>query len=59
MSNQGNQTQRPKWQVCILIGLIGVGLGAIIGATTGMWWMMGVLGGVFGGFSPTIARRTG
>lgn len=59
MSNQSNQTKRPNWQVPLLIGLIGVGVGAIIGATTGMWWMMGVLGGVFAGFAPMIARKTG
>lgn len=39
------------------IGLTGVAIGAIIGATTGMWWMMGVLGGVFGGMSFLVPKE--
>lgn len=41
------------------IGLTGVAIGALIGATTGMWWMMGVLGGVFGGLSFLVIKESG
>ena len=37
--------------VPLIVGLIGVAVGAVIGATTGLWWMMGVLGGAFAGIS--------
>jgi hypothetical protein len=39
------------------VGLTGVAIGALIGATTGMWWMMGVLGGVFGGMSYLVPKE--
>jgi|AACY02.3.fsa_nt_gi hypothetical protein len=35
----------------LIVGLTGVAVGAVIGATTGLWWMMGVLGGAFAGIS--------
>ncbi len=41
------------------IGLTGVAIGALIGATTSMWWMMGVLGGVFGGLSFLVIKESG
>jgi hypothetical protein len=41
------------------IGLTGVAIGAVIGATTGMWWMMGVLGGAFGGLSFMVPKESG
>ena len=53
MANHGNQTsptQRPAWQAPLFSGLVGVAAGTAIGAGTGMWWMMGVLGGVFSAF---------
>ena len=57
MTDQSNRTARPQWQAPFFSGLIGVGAGAAIGAGTGMWWMMGVLGGVFGGFGTMASRR--
>lgn len=56
MTDQSDQTARPTWQAPFFSGLVGVGVGAAIGAGTGMWWMMGVLGGVFAGFG-TMANR--
>lgn len=50
--------ERPDWHVALPIALVGVGVGAAIGAATGMWWMMGVLGGVFASFAPLVGRRT-
>ena len=41
------------------VGMIGVAIGALIGATTGMWWMMGVLGGAFGGLSFLVIKESG
>ena len=49
--------QRPAWQLPLGLGLVGVAAGAAIGAGTGMWWMMGVLGGVFASFAPLAGRR--
>lgn len=49
--------QRPAWQLPLGLGLVGVAVGAAIGAGTGMWWMMGVLGGVFASFAPLVGRR--
>lgn len=57
MTDQSDQTTRPTWQAPFFSGLVGVGVGAAIGAGTGMWWMMGVLGGAFAGFG-TMANRT-
>ncbi|MEQ8842050.1 MAG: hypothetical protein RIB98_13800 [Acidimicrobiales bacterium] len=47
MTNQSEQTHQPAWQTPFLFGLLGVVVGVAIGAGTGMWWMMGVLGGTF------------
>jgi len=58
-SNQSDQTARPAWQAPFFSGLVGVGAGAAIGAGTGMWWMMGVLGGAFAGFGTMANRKTG
>jgi hypothetical protein len=58
-SNQSNQTTRPAWQAPFFSGLVGVGAGAAIGAGTGMWWMMGVLGGAFAGFGTMANRKNG
>ena len=55
MTDQSEQTARPTWQAPFS-GLVGVGVGAAIGAGTGMWWMMGVLGGVFAGIG-SMANR--
>lgn len=55
-ANQANQTQRPAWQAPFFSGLVGVAAGAAIGAGTGMWWMMGVLGGAFAGFGQMFNR---
>ncbi|MEQ8716682.1 MAG: hypothetical protein RIE08_03660 [Acidimicrobiales bacterium] len=41
----------------LVSGLIGVAVGAAIGAGTGMWWMMGVLGGTFAGLPPLFTRN--
>jgi len=41
------------------VGLIGVAIGALIGATSGMWWMMGVLGGVFAVMSFFLPKESG
>lgn len=57
MTDQSNRAARPQWQVPFFSGLIGVGAGAAIGAGTGMWWMMGVLGGAFAGFGSAASRR--
>ena len=57
MTNQSNQRTRPAWQAPFLSGLVGVGAGAAIGAGTGMWWRMGVLGGAFSGLG-TMANRS-
>ena len=54
--DQTNQTQRPAWQAPLFSGLVGVAAGAAIGAGTGMWWMMGVLGGAFAGFGQMSNR---
>ena len=59
MTNDSNQTTRPTWQAPFFSGLVGVGVGAAIGAGTGMWWMMGVLGGAFAGFGTMANRRNG
>jgi len=55
-TNQTNRTQRPAWQAPFFSGLVGVATGAAIGAGTGMWWMMGVLGGAFAGFGQMLNR---
>ena len=47
MTNQTHETQRSAWQAPFFTGLLGVAVGGAIGAGTGMWWMMGVLGGTF------------
>lgn len=39
-----NSKPRPTYQLPLALGLVGVAVGAAIGAGTGMWWMMGVLG---------------
>lgn len=49
--------QRPAWHLPLGLGLVGVAVGAAIGAGTGMWWMTGVLGGVFASFAPLVGRR--
>ena len=49
---------RPAYQLPLTLGLVGVAVGAAIGAGTGMWWMMGVLGGAFPGFA-SLLRRDG
>jgi hypothetical protein len=59
MTGQSNRTERPPWQAPFFSGLVGVGVGAAIGAGTGMWWMMGVLGGAFAGFGTLAPRRKG
>lgn len=59
MTNQSNQTTRPAWQAPFFSGLVGVAVGAAIGAGTGMWWMMGVLGGAFAGFGTMANRKNG
>jgi hypothetical protein len=53
-----DQNQRPAWQTPFISGLIGVAVGAAIGAGTGMWWMMGVLGGAFAATGPLFDRGT-
>jgi hypothetical protein len=45
---------RPTFLLPLLVGFTGVAIGAVIGATTGLWWMMGVLGGAFGGLSYAV-----
>lgn len=37
-------------------GLVSGLIGVAIGAGTGMWWMIGVLGGAFGGM-PVLFKR--
>ncbi len=59
MNQQSNQSARPAWQAPLFTGLVGVGVGAAIGAGTGMWWMMGVLGGAFAGFGTMANHRNG
>ena len=59
MTSKRDQTSRPSWQAPFFSGLVGVGTGAAIGAGTGMWWMMGVLGGAFGGFGTMVNRKNG
>ncbi len=59
MSDQSEPMTRPEWQAPLLSGLVGVATGAAIGAGTGMWWMMGVLGGVFPVFGWMYNRRGG
>jgi len=56
-SDQTDQTQRPAWQAPFVSGLVGVATGVAIGAGTGMWWMMGVLGGAFAGFGQMFNRN--
>jgi len=53
MSSTNGKQDSPLWPKQLGIGL----LGAAIGAGTGMWWMMGVIGGVFGGFSAMLGRE--
>ena len=55
-ADQTDRRRRPAWQAPFVAGLIGVAAGAAIGAGTGMWWMMGVLGGVFSVFG--VGRRS-
>ncbi len=55
-SDHTSRTVRPAWQAPLLSGLVGVATGAAIGAGTGMWWMMGVLGGAFAGFGQMFNR---
>ncbi len=59
MTDQSNQTARPTWKAPLVSGLAGTAAGAAIGAGTGMWWMMGVLGGAFAGFGELFNRRQG
>lgn len=54
MSAQGRRSLKQ-----VGIGLTGVAIGALIGATTGMWWMMGVLGGAFAGLSFMVIKESG
>ncbi len=54
--DQTSPTERPGWQAPFFSGLVGVAAGAAIGAGTGMWWMMGALGGAFAGFGQMINR---
>ena len=56
MTEQSDQTVRPAWQAPLVSGLVGVAVGAAIGGGTGMWWMMGVLGGAFSGFGTLFSR---
>lgn len=48
---------RRTFLIPFFVGLTGVAIGAVIGATTGLWWMMGVLGGVFGGLSYAVVGQ--
>jgi len=57
MTDQSNRTERPTWKAPLFSGLVGTAAGAAIGAGTGMWWMMGVLGGAFAGFGELANRR--
>ncbi len=56
MEKQTGRTAAPTWQTALILGLVGVAVGAAIGAGTGMWWMMGVLGGTFPGFATVLTR---
>lgn len=58
-SDRNDQTHRPAWQAPFFFGLLGVAAGAAIGAGTGMWWMMGVLGGGFSAIGASVDRRNG
>ena len=57
MTEQRDPSSRPAWQAPLMSGLVGVAVGAAIGAGTGMWWMMGVLGGAFSGFGMLFNRE--
>ena len=52
-------SQQPQYLVPLISGLTGVAIGAAIGASTGMWWMMGVLGGAFAGAPSMFNRNRG
>lgn len=56
MNEQPDRTAAPDWRPVVILALIGVAAGAAIGAGTGMWWMMGVLGGTFPGFAKVFTR---
>ena len=56
MNEQPGRTAAPDWRPILILALIGVAAGAAIGAGTGMWWMMGVLGGTFPGFAKVFTR---
>src|SRR6056297_1704964 len=57
MTDQRRRTEGPTWKAPLFSGLVGTAAGAAIGAGTGMWWMMGVLGGAFAGFGELFDRR--
>lgn len=56
MTESSSHTFGLTRQAGLRLALLGVAVGAAVGAGTGMWWMMGLLGGTFPGVARWAAR---